>query len=532
MKKIKSIKYHNHPVLGNAELDFTLSDETVADCIIIAGKNGTGKSQILKSIQSFCNTARNDTDFEFLINGKEFSYRSSGIPRTSPSSGKNARNYIMDNYLFSQDYGLSSTFADIAINFNAEKIARVTASDIDSSKGSRRSDENTPTQIEQLFVDIDSTDAFDFREDYLKAKENGVSEPIINPRPRMERFAKAFNSIFEDLSFYKVINKENRKDILFKKFGKELSIKDLSSGEKQIVYRGGFLLQNINSTRGTFVLIDEPETTLHPEWQKKILSFYRNIFRDETGQQTSQMFIVTHSPFIIHSEDKANTKIIVLQRDREGEIVVQDSPEYYSCDSMKAIEDAFNIRDFSDDKPTIYVEGPTDELYFKTAVAVSGISDFPFDFKWVGHTDDNGNEVNTGCKALTKAYHFLIAQKPTKLNICLFDSDTQHHEDAHGNVMAKSLPSFEENPAGIQVGIENALIVDNEIVDNYRERQTKTDAYGCECITTKLQKMALCNHICNALPKTEQISIFEHIIEELHKYKELYTNHTNRHSCP
>jgi hypothetical protein len=41
-------------------------------------------------------------------------------------------------------------------------------------------------------------------------------------------------------------------------------------------------LQNKNSINGNPILIDEPEISLHPNWQLKILDFYKNIFIDES----------------------------------------------------------------------------------------------------------------------------------------------------------------------------------------------------------------------------------------------------------
>lgn len=42
-------------------------------------------------------------------------------------------------------------------------------------------------------------------------------------------------------------------------------------------------------------------------WQMKIMDFYKRIFANGSGIQTSQMFVVTHSPFIIHNKNRRNT---------------------------------------------------------------------------------------------------------------------------------------------------------------------------------------------------------------------------------
>ena len=66
---------------------------------------------------------------------------------------------------------------------------------------------------------------------------------------------------------------------------------------------------------------------------KKILDYYKSIFTNEAGIQTSQIFVVTHSPFIIHNPQRKNDKVIVLGRDKDGCISVKDKPEYYKCTS-------------------------------------------------------------------------------------------------------------------------------------------------------------------------------------------------------
>ena len=40
---IKKIKWNNHPIIGNLELDFTKPDGTPYNTIVIAGENGSGK---------------------------------------------------------------------------------------------------------------------------------------------------------------------------------------------------------------------------------------------------------------------------------------------------------------------------------------------------------------------------------------------------------------------------------------------------------------------------------------------------------
>ena len=52
--KIRKVKWDNHPILGNLELDFVNPiTQQPYDNILFAGENGTGKTSILNSISSF-----------------------------------------------------------------------------------------------------------------------------------------------------------------------------------------------------------------------------------------------------------------------------------------------------------------------------------------------------------------------------------------------------------------------------------------------------------------------------------------------
>ena len=54
--KIRKIKYNNHPVLGNLQLDFVNpATDQAFDTVVFIGENGTGKTTILSTISDYLN---------------------------------------------------------------------------------------------------------------------------------------------------------------------------------------------------------------------------------------------------------------------------------------------------------------------------------------------------------------------------------------------------------------------------------------------------------------------------------------------
>ncbi|RWS54421.1 ATP-binding protein [Enterobacter cloacae] len=78
----------------------------------------------------------------------------------------------------------------------------------------------------------------------------------------------------------------------FKIFSKKRKIEltDLSSGEKHIItILGRATLSNMN---GAVFVADEPELSLHLDWQRKILNSIKKL------SPLSQIIVATHSPAI------------------------------------------------------------------------------------------------------------------------------------------------------------------------------------------------------------------------------------------
>ena len=304
--KFRKITFEDHPILGNISLDFTDKEGKTVDNIIIAGENGCGKSILLNELFEFNPTTifsdrvgKINTEIELspleieLVQENAYMLNvgmnlSNGIIRVEQDfSIKNTMNQCKvyfhstdGNIQLSQGYILSNNnncvfkpiFSDVEINFTPKKISNVTSLNIDEQITTPiRSNNNIATEITQLLIDIDDLDNSDLAR--WVYKNPGQIPPEEIKRTRMKRFTNAFHSIFPQKRFIGIDNSNGHKYVLFEEFGKKMPIEKLSSGEKQIVFRGGFLLKNQKSLEGAAVLIDEPEISLHPKWQLEIMSF-------------------------------------------------------------------------------------------------------------------------------------------------------------------------------------------------------------------------------------------------------------------
>ena len=99
----------------------------------------------------------------------------------------------------------------------------------------------------------------------------------------------------------------------------------LSEGEQQaIVIRG--LVELVNN-ENTLFLFDEPDTYMHPSWQR---SFIENIDQlvQKNEDKTSQFLITTHSPQLLSNADPIYNDVQIIE---DGE-VVKITPKYYGRD--------------------------------------------------------------------------------------------------------------------------------------------------------------------------------------------------------
>lgn len=552
--KYRKITFKNHPVLGNVCFDFTNAQGRTVDTIIIAGENGCGKSLLLSFLNTYnpSMTAKQlgftlrveveltDDDIRMLHTDKIFvntlGQRFSGNivsfvhdtifrddnTRVEFVNKNDVKDFSEYAFLFSNVPSVyKSVFSDVEINFSPGDVRQTTSSNLDIElPGSVRSSHGIATEIKQLLVDINELDNGELGKWVDEHPGQAPDKEILHRRIR--RFTNAFDKMFPHKHFVGVDNKDGKKIVQFEEFGKRMEISQLSSGEKQIVFRGGFLLRNQGTINGATILVDEPELSLHPQWQLKIMNFLKSLFTDEKGNQTSQLIVATHSPFIIHNDTRANDKVIVMQKDDKGNVKILDKPEYYNWSAASAVEEAFHVTPLlADKKVIVFLEGETDELYFNKAMEVFGIDDTKLSFNWIGHYSGGNKDraENTGYKALNNAASFFEANPLMmygKKVYLLYDCDTNKPYAQEGNLFVGAM-TYNNQATRYTIGVENLLELPADFEYNkFYKNITKTDKYGAVSTMADLNKSALADYIVS-LPKEQLVSVLKNIKQEIEK---------------
>ena len=334
--KLLKVKWHNDPVLGDLQLDFT--NPTTGkpyNTVVLLGENGTGKTTILNSLFRFISghPIGKIEKLDYDINGATYSAvppedddsnwsgfynirlpNNDLLPITSGinQNGSTSFGVRIDNDKRNiRSYFSFYSFAES--NFKTEPIVNVTARQWDNKPKQYSQEEVNYSSLKQMIVDIDDQDCREFVS-RCKQEQHYAWEDFF-PKSRIFKFSQALKYFFENIEFDRVEDQNGEKQILFNKNGNLISIDSLSSGEKQIVFRGTNLLRSNNYLKDGCVFIDEPEISMHPKWGRRILGFYQTLVSDSEKNQYSQIFLATHSDHVLHQviSESENIGIIILK---------------------------------------------------------------------------------------------------------------------------------------------------------------------------------------------------------------------------
>ena len=230
-----------------------------ADVNVLSGVNGIGKSTILnKSVKSLnqlddeelMNKIQAHVKFDFSPQDATFIpfdvIRSFDRPLIDNTILKKIENQNVRTELDWQLYQLQRRYLDYQVNIGNRIIELLTSGVID---------------------------------DQMKATE--VSRP-------KTLFQDLIDELFSETG-KKILRKSN--EIKFEQDGEELTPYQLSSGEKQMLVI--LLTVLVQDNKHCSLFMDEPEISLHIEWQQRLINLIRTL------NPNVQIILTTHSPAVI-----------------------------------------------------------------------------------------------------------------------------------------------------------------------------------------------------------------------------------------
>ncbi|HHQ4542076.1 TPA: AAA family ATPase, partial [Aeromonas veronii] len=130
----------------------------------------------------------------------------------------------------------------------------------------------------------------EYKESIKRKKDSILSVIENNKLSQVNILKKELNAFFSPEGKSIEINESG--NLIIKKKKKNVLLRDLSSGEKQLIL---ILLKTLNNSlfKPCIIFMDEPEISLHVTWQKQLISSLKRIARQ------SQIIIVSHSPAVV-----------------------------------------------------------------------------------------------------------------------------------------------------------------------------------------------------------------------------------------
>ena len=362
--KIKNLHIKEYNGLENLYLNFE-SEGKVLDLVVLVGINGSGKTRVLESIrywfEMFRSKAVNVELFyeENEIEVLESLMDSEGLTEVEKEAQKDIeftdclRNIKFYNYDYRHNKTENRNYNSKIISRSFEKLKIFPKIIYVPTEINFEEIKKAQTNLKKEYSFINIVDSYEIKDipSYIATRISKVAneeEDLTMGQVRKKVFAE-INGIFEilelDVKLSEISKDENSMPIFTDSSGKKFGINELSSGEKQLFLRT--LAIKMLEPENSIIMIDEPELSLHPKWQQKIIDVYKKIGKN------NQIILATHSPHILGSVEKEN--IILLIKNQDGNVETRLGKELgnsYGQTMKRILEDIMGLE--TDRNPSVY----------------------------------------------------------------------------------------------------------------------------------------------------------------------------------
>ncbi len=369
--KVRKVQIKNYKMFSDFTVEFVNSNNETLNTVVIAGINGAGKTSFLFLLQRlFCETFNlfkvkkilsdydqesdalicDEINVEVEFSGEEkqalialihkienkFHQLKKVLRDNTPpiDSLTNLRKNLNKNNFFSFQYKLEKIGKDFIIKNNdfrpfaffpedeldeIFKILYFSAHHTDikkteevriSSLLSSKSTKYNSIQSDGIVFPIDIfTQQKTVDEHILSQVQNKVIDNReLAAKDVIQEYIDNINAMLKGIKLKTVlVDVDSEKPIFKSPTNAMISSDKLSGGEKQLYYKA--ILFDKLKPKHSIIMVDEPETSLHPIWQHEVLNLYKNIPGD------NQVILVTHSPHIIASVHPESLFIFRINED-------------------------------------------------------------------------------------------------------------------------------------------------------------------------------------------------------------------------
>lgn len=353
--KIKNLHIKEYNGLENLDINFE-SEGKVLDLIVLAGINGSGKTRVLESIRYWFEMFRSkavNVELFYEENEREVLeslMNSEGLTEIEKEMQKEIeytdcfRNIKFYNYDYRHNKTENRNYNSKIISKSFENLKIFPKLIYVPTEINFEEIKKAQTNLKKEYSFINIVDSYEIKNipSYIATRISKVAneeENLTMGQVRKKVFAE-INGIFEilelDVKLSEISKDENSMPIFTDSSGKKFGINELSSGEKQLFLRT--LAIKMLEPENSIIMIDEPELSLHPKWQQKIVDVYRKIGRN------NQIILATHSPHILGSVEKEN--IVLLEKNENGIVKVKTGDEFgnsYGQTTGRILEDIMGL---------------------------------------------------------------------------------------------------------------------------------------------------------------------------------------------